>query len=194
MEGEVKRRSNFEGHNMQRVMIIGSSGSGKSTLAKKLGKITKLPVIHIDKIYWKSGWVLRSADETIEMIESAAKAEQWIFDGNNTTSFECRISRADTLIFLDFPTYLCMYRVIMRLVKFKMGQPREDMAEGCPERFDWNFIKLLKWIYNYKRTGRWASALKFYNEVPDNISKYHFKNKKSVDCFLHRMTEFKIAG
>jgi len=38
---------------MKRVMIIGGSGSGKSTLARQLGEITKLPIIHIDKMYWK---------------------------------------------------------------------------------------------------------------------------------------------
>lgn len=169
---------------MQRVMIIGSSGSGKSTIARKLGVITGLPVIHIDKMYWKSGWILRPAEETIEMVKSAVKADQWIFDGNNTSSFEYRISRADTLIFLDFPTYICIYRVIMRLVKFKMGQPREDMAEGCPERFDWNFIIFLKWVYDYKRLGRWKSAMKFYDEVPDRVTKYHLTNKQSVEQFL----------
>jgi len=172
---------------MQRVMIIGSSGSGKSTIAKKLGEITKLPVIHIDKMYWKPGWELRPMEEVISMVNTAAQADQWIFDGNNSSSFNYRISRADTLIFLDFPTYLCMYRVIWRLIKYKMGYPRTDMAEGCPERFDWEFIKFLRWVYNYKRDGRWQNAMELYEQTPDHINKFHLQSRKSVEAFLRKI-------
>ena len=167
-------------------MIIGCSGSGKSTLARDLGEIKKLPVIHIDKMYWKSGWVLRSIEEVIPMVEAVAKTDQWVFDGNNTSSFGCRISRADTLIFLDFPTYLCMSRVIWRVIKYKMGQARTDMADGCPERFDWEFVKFLKWIYDYKKRGGWQSAMKLHDEAPAHIDKYHLCNKKAVDDFLEK--------
>lgn len=172
---------------MQSVMVIGSSGSGKSTLAKQLGEITKLPIVHIDKIYWKPGWDLRPAEETMEMVRAEANKNQWIFDGNNTGTFKYRISRADTLIFLDFPTYLCIYRVICRLIKYKLGYPRTDMAEGCPERFDWEFIKFLVWIYNYKKDGRWQRAIKLYEEAPSHIAKYHLQNRQSVEVFLRKI-------
>jgi len=42
---------------MERVMIIGCAGAGKSTLARKLGAITGLPVIHLDREHWRPGWV-----------------------------------------------------------------------------------------------------------------------------------------
>ncbi|WP_338049208.1 hypothetical protein [Paenibacillus wynnii] len=38
---------------MNRVLVLGSAGSGKSTLSQQLGEIFKLPVIHLDKYYWK---------------------------------------------------------------------------------------------------------------------------------------------
>jgi len=167
-------------------MIIGSSGSGKSTLARELGKITKLPVVHIDKMYWEPGWVLRPSEETHALVSAAVEADQWIFDGNNSSSFECRISRADTLIFLDFPAYLCVYRVIARVIKYKMGEIRPDMTDGCPERFDWEFVKFLKWIYDYKKRGGWQNAMDLYASAPPQVSRFHLKNRKSVKEFLDK--------
>jgi adenylate kinase family enzyme len=48
---------------MQRIMIIGSSGSGKSTLGRLLQEKTNLPLIHLDKHYWKPNWVEPSKEE-----------------------------------------------------------------------------------------------------------------------------------
>ena len=38
---------------MKKVIVIGSPGAGKSVFSKKLSKITKLPLYHLDMIYHK---------------------------------------------------------------------------------------------------------------------------------------------
>ena len=48
---------------MERIQIIGCSGAGKSTLARTLGEKTGLPVIHGDRLFWKSGWVESTKEE-----------------------------------------------------------------------------------------------------------------------------------
>jgi len=40
---------------MDRIMIIGCGGAGKSTLARKLGEKLSIPVVHLDKLWWKPG-------------------------------------------------------------------------------------------------------------------------------------------
>ena len=42
---------------MKRVVIFGPGASGKSTLAVRLGEITGLPVIELDKIFWRPGLI-----------------------------------------------------------------------------------------------------------------------------------------
>ncbi len=69
---------------MKRVMIIGQPGSGKSTLARQLGAVTGLPVVHIDHIHWKSGWVERDRVEKAELCREVHAGEEWIFEGDQT--------------------------------------------------------------------------------------------------------------
>ena len=46
----------------KRILLIGCPGSGKSTLAKRIGEVTKKPVIHLDTIYWLPHWERRPQD------------------------------------------------------------------------------------------------------------------------------------
>lgn len=114
-------------------MIVGQPGSGKSTLARKLGDVTGLPVIHIDRIHWQSGWVERSREEKTQLCRKAEAGERWIFEGGHSITWPSRLARADLLIWLDRPMLLRLWRVLKRAVT-QLGQTRPDMAEGCPER------------------------------------------------------------
>lgn len=164
---------------MQRVMIIGGAGSGKSTLARLLGERTELPVIHIDLMYWRSGWRARDREETRKLVVDAVEKDVWIFEGNFSEMYQARLERADTLIFLDIPTWLRLARVIRRTIR-DYGKVRPDMQEGCPERFDWDF---LKWIADYNRRGR-PKALKLLHDAPADKCVFHLKSRREVKTFL----------
>ena len=104
---------------MKRVMIIGGSGSGKSTLARYLGQATGLPVFHLDQIYWQPGWVERPESEAVEQVQKVHASEDWILEGNYSRTFPERIARADTCVWLDFPIFLRMWRIIWRSIRFR---------------------------------------------------------------------------
>ena len=67
---------------MKRIMIIGCGGSGKSTLARQLGDKTGLPVVHLDQLFWRPGWVHISREEFNAAHREAVMGERWIIDGN----------------------------------------------------------------------------------------------------------------
>jgi adenylate kinase family enzyme len=130
---------------VERVLIIGPCGAGKSTLAAALGARLALPVHHLDRIKWQPGWIEGSNEDLERKLSDIVAGERWLIDGNYGGSLGLRLPRADTVIYLDYPIRLCVVRLLRRIATWR-GQSRPDMTEGCPERFDLEFlIYLLRW-------------------------------------------------
>ena len=53
---------------MNKILIIGCGGAGKSTLAKILDEKLGLPVIHLDKEFWRAGWKPLSKEQWLAPI------------------------------------------------------------------------------------------------------------------------------
>ena len=124
---------------MRRVLVIGSPGSGKSTLAAELARRTDLPLIHLDREHWRSGWVETPKDECRNRVAELVTNERWIIDGNYGGTLGLRLARADTIIDLEFPAWLCVWRILRRVASSR-GRVRPDMAEGCPEQLNLQFL------------------------------------------------------
>ena len=125
---------------MKRVLIIGSGGAGKSTLTVQLGPILGLPVIHLDSLYWKQGWQQLDKDIWRDTVSGLVAGDEWIMDGNYGGTLDIRVPAADTVVYLDFPPLLCLWRVIKRRFQYnKCGRP--DMAPGCPEQITLAFLR-----------------------------------------------------
>jgi adenylate kinase family enzyme len=101
---------------MQRVVILGRGASGKSTLARRLGAITKLPVIELDKLFWQPGLLPTPRESWSVVQERLAGQAQWIMDGDlgPYDAVEVRLRRADTVILLDFSLARCAWQAITR--------------------------------------------------------------------------------
>ncbi|MEM6964853.1 MAG: AAA family ATPase [Bacteroidota bacterium] len=164
---------------MKRVMILGCCGSGKSTFAKKIHQINALPLIHLDAHYWKPNWVESTEEEWQAKVNELAAGEQWIMDGNYSGTWHLRIPRADTLIFLDKPTSVCLYRVIKRIFQHR-GKVRSDMREGCYERWDWDFLHYVM-VFRWTRRRR---LLRQLDAVKKDKQVFIFKTDKEMNDFL----------
>lgn len=163
---------------MQRVAIFGSPGSGKSTLARRLAALTGLPAVHLDQHYFQPGWITKDKAEFGAIMSELVRADHWITDGNYTSTSTERLVRADTLILLDCPRWRCMGRVLRRSL-LSYGKVRPDQAPGCPERFDWEF---LKFVWNFPaKTERIRQML--YKLAPKKAV-FILRNKADVTRFL----------
>ncbi len=135
---------------MKKIIVIGSGGAGKSTFSNRLGDALNIEVIHLDKLFWRPNWTRTPEAEWVVILRRELARDAWIMDGNFGGTREMRIEACDTVIFLDMPRWLCLYRILKRSVLYRTGA-RPDMAEGCKERFDPEFIM---WVWNYRKSSR----------------------------------------
>jgi len=167
---------------MERVMIIGCAGVGKSTLARKLGALTGLPVIHLDREHWRPGWVESPTDEWNDRVSELAGGERWIIDGNYIGTMTVRMSAADTVIFLDFPRRICLARVLSRMLT-GYGKSRPDMTEGCEEKLD---IVFLKWIWDFPKHSR-PRNLEMIEKYREGRTIHHLRSPRELKAFLDEL-------
>ncbi|GMA62950.1 DNA topology modulation protein [Alicyclobacillus fastidiosus] len=166
---------------MRKIAVLGSGGSGKSVLARKLGEITKIPVYHLDALYWKPGWTPTPYDEWRSLQTKLVKNDEWIIDGMYAKSLDIRAAAADTIIYLDFPSWLTTYRVIKRGISL-YGTTRPDLAEGCPEKVSWQFIKF---VWGFRKNRRPSVLAKINSLSGKNV--FILKNPSEVDKFIRKV-------
>ena len=106
----------------KRILVIGCPGSGKSYLSSRLSKATSLPLIHLDMLYWNSDKTPVERELFLSRLQEALSEDEWIIDGNYISTMELRMKHCDTVIFLDFPTELCLQGL-----RERRGKPRTDM-------------------------------------------------------------------
>ena len=94
---------------MKRAIIVGPGAAGKSTLAARLGGITGLPVIELDKLFWRPGLAPTPRDEWAVIQRRLAPRESSITDGDlgPYDVLDVRLHAADAIVFLDFSPFRC---------------------------------------------------------------------------------------
>lgn len=171
---------------MKKIIIIGSGGAGKSTFARRLGELTGIEVFHLDKLYWKPNWQEPPKEEWKKLLETKLEKDEWIMDGNFGGTLEMRLKYCDTVIFLDLPRTVCIYRTLKRWIKYR-NTNRPDMTVGCNEKFD---LEFLGWVWNFPKTKKPKIEEKLKTlEKEKTIIRLH--SPKEVEKFFLNFSETK---
>lgn len=166
-------------------MILGQGGAGKSELAWAIARRTRLPVTHMDVLFYRQEWTPRPPAEALGDLANVVAGQRWIIDGNflRHARVDGRFDRADTVVFLDLPRRTCIYRVLKRLIR-DYGRRRPDLPAGCSESFD---PQGLRWIWRYPTRDR-PKVLK----ILDNLDRqratiHHLRSRSELRRFIQTL-------
>lgn len=146
-------------------------------MAERLG----LPAIHLDQYYWRPSWVEPDRATWRRQVEELVAREAWVMDGTYSGTFDLRMPPADAIVYFDLPMVTCLWRVIKRRIQTGR-QLRIDMAEGCYERFDFEFYKYV-WTFNQKFAPLVERGLK---EYAAGKPVYRVRHSREIDGLLER--------
>ena len=162
---------------MKKVIVIGCPGIGKSTISRELHKKTGIPLYHLDMMYWNADKTTVEKSVFIERLSVVLEKDEWIIDGNYSSTMELRMAACDTVIFLDYPLDVCLDGI-----KERRGKPRGDMPWIETEE-DAEFIEFIK-SYDEQQKPKVLELLEKYSDK--NI--VNFKSREEADAFLNGET------
>jgi energy-coupling factor transporter ATP-binding protein EcfA2 len=98
----------------ERILVVGRTGSGKTTLARELAVAIGVPHIELDSLYFGPDLSTAPLPVLRERTRAAVAAERWVTDGNKRSVRDLVWTRADTIIWLDYPVYVSVSRLARR--------------------------------------------------------------------------------
>ncbi len=160
---------------MRRVVVVGSSGAGKSTLARELAERLGLRYVEIDALHWGPNWTETPTKILRKKVEAAISSDGWAICGNYAELRESIWPRADTLIWLDYPMGLAMWRVLRRTIRRSItGEP---LWSNNVETWQKSFLSsdsIIVWTWtSWRKQRRMYSAFFRSREYP-GLRRYRF--------------------
>lgn len=136
---------------MKRIAVTGPVGAGKSRLARKLGDALAIPVLHVDAVFWKPGWVPTPREDFEAMQRRELAADSWIVDAQFDDVIPDWLHAADTVVFIDASPLRCLWRVGKRRLNrhASVGTPG-----GEPAALHRSLLKFARNQWQYRRTVR----------------------------------------
>ena len=98
----------------ERILILGRTGSGKTTLARQLAAALHVPHIELDSLYFGSDFSTAPLPVLRERTRAAVAGERWVTDGNKRAVRDLVWPRADTIVWLDYPFSVSVWRLAKR--------------------------------------------------------------------------------
>jgi adenylate kinase family enzyme len=175
-----------------RVAVVGTSGSGKTTFAGALAKALDARHVDLDAINWQPGWRdlnKDDPDEFVRRVSEAIAADAWVSCGNYRKVRPRVLARATHLVWLDYPKWIVMARVLRR--SFTRAWTGDELWPGTGNRE--TFTRWLdkehpiRWAWDtYARRRRDYSAM-LLDPTLAHIEKHHLRHPREAAGLISRL-------
>ena len=170
---------------MRRVVVIGTTGSGKSTLAERLAARTGLRVVELDALFWGRDWQGAPIELFRHRVERETRGDGWIVVGNYAQVRDLVWRPADTLIWLDLPLSLVMWRLLRRTLR-RVATQEELWGTGNRETIQNSFLSrqsILLWALktHHRNREKFAMECEFLAKEKRVV---RLQNNREVEHFV----------
>src|SRR5258706_2253246 len=178
----------------QRIVIVGSTGSGKSTLAGKLAEKLALDYIELDALYWEPDWIGAPNDVFRARVAQATRAPRWALAGNYSATRDIAWSRAEAVLWLDYPFLTVFQRLLRRT--WRRWRTQEELWNGNRERMRiqimlWSDDSIFNWLVkSYPRHRREYPKL-FLRPEHQHLKILRFETPAETQAWLDNIGEIR---
>ena len=172
----------------RRISIVGTSGSGKTTLARQLSQRLAIAHVELDALHHEPNWTEAPIDVFRKRVEQSLSGNSWVVDGNYSKVRDIVWSRADTVIWLDYPLPLIMKRVVWRT--FRRVVTQEELWNGNRETWQTTFSRdsIILWVLQTYRKSRKEYSILFKQPEYTHLKVMHMRSPKTTQAWLSSLT------
>lgn len=176
---------------MKRINVVGTSATGKSTFSRVLATKLGLHYIELDNLFWLDDWQECPDEIFFAKIEAEVSnfTQGYVIDGNYTRSIPVKWAEIDTVIWLDLPFSVNLYRSVKRIFQRASSQknlwPDSNNQDGLFRMFGRDSI--VWWMIKTHRKNRQKYLQMMNAPEYQYICWIRLKNQKEVDAFLQHL-------
>lgn len=173
----------------RRIVILGTTGSGKTTLAARLADRLNCRHIELDALHWEPGWTEAPLEVFRGRVQEAVAADHWTMDGNYSVVRDIAWAAADTIVWLDYPLPLVLWRLLRRTLRRVLF--RVELRNGNRERFATQFFtrdSLFLWALKTYWRRLWEYPLLFQRPEYSHLKVIRLRSPRETAEWLAAVT------
>lgn len=165
-------------------MVVGVSGNGKTTLSKRVAARLGVPHVELDALFHLSGWREADPADFRRSVEQAMRPEGWVLDGGYFRFLgPLVLERADTVVWLDQPLPLALWRLTRRAVRDIII--RRDLFNGNRQTWRMAFFtrdSLVSYAFqaHFRRRHLWPELFARH----PHLDVVHLRSPRAVERWL----------